>query len=290
MIGVNTSPMPFLREKNGRWSPEKIAALTIAVVPALWLVGRVWMDDLDAARPITDVIHYSGRWAVRLLLLSLAITPARFLLSLPKLINARRTLGVAACCYAVFHFLLYVTDQKFRLATVASEIALRFYLTLGFVALTGLIALAVTSTDAMVRRLGQKWTLLHRAAYVIGVIAVIHFMLQKKLDIYEPTLMAGFLLWLLGYRLWRRYGGRFGLASLGLLTLACATLTALLEAFWYRAMTGVPPLRVLEANLMFAVMIRPMWWVLAAGAAVIAGYLTAQWLWPKPSPRLRAAE
>jgi methionine sulfoxide reductase heme-binding subunit len=282
--------MPFLRDNNGRWSHEKIAALAMALVPASWLLCRVWMGDLDPARPITDVIHYTGRWAVRLLLLSLAITPARFLFSLPKLVNARRTLGVAACCYAVFHFLLYVADQKFRLGTVAAEIALRFYLTIGFVALIGLIALGVTSTEAAIRRLGRKWNMLHRAAYAIGLLAIIHFMLQKKLDIYEPVLMAGFLLWLLGYRLWRRYGSRVALAQLAAITAACTVLTALLEAFWYRAMTGVPAMRVLEANLMFAIVIRPMWWVAAAGAAVIAGYLAAKWLWPKPVPRLRAAE
>jgi sulfoxide reductase heme-binding subunit YedZ len=282
--------MPFLREKNGRWSPEKIVALAVAVAPVLWLVGRIHFGDLDPARPVTDVIHYTGRWAVRLLLLSLAVTPARFTFSLPKLINARRTLGVSACCYAVAHFCLYIVDQKFKLATVASEIALRFYLTIGFVALIGLIALTATSTDAAIRRLGPRWTQLHRAAYVIGVIAILHFMIQKKLDIYEPVLMAGFLLWLLGYRLWRRFGGKAGFVQLVVLTLASAALAALLEALWYMAMTGVPPLRVLQANLMVAVTIRPMWWVLAAGAAVVAGHLAARWLWPKPAPRLRPAE
>jgi sulfoxide reductase heme-binding subunit YedZ len=281
--------MPLLRENNGRWSPEKIAAMALALIPALWLLGLIYLGELDAARPVTDAIHYTGRWAVRLLLLSLAITPARFLLSLPKLINARRTLGVAACCYAVLHFSLYVADQKFKLGTVASEIVLRFYLTIGFVALLGFIALAVTSTDAAIRRLGRRWTLLHRAAYLIGILAIIHFMLQKKLDIYEPTLMAGFLLWLFGYRLWRRFGGAPGLPKLVALTFGCALLTAGLEAGWYAVMTGVPASRVLEANLMFAITIRPMWWVLAAGLAVIAGYLTAAWVWPRPSPRARPA-
>jgi sulfoxide reductase heme-binding subunit YedZ len=282
--------MPILREKNGRWSPEKIAALALALIPVLWFLGRVWLGDLDAARPVTDAIHYFGRWAVRLLLLSLAITPARFLLSTPKLINARRTLGVAAACYAAFHFLLYVADQKFDIAKVASEIVLRFYLSLGFVALIALILLGITSTDAAIRRLGARWTALHRAAYFAGVLAVVHFMLQKKLDIYEPVLMAGFLLWLFGYRVARRYGGRVGLLHLATLTLACSALTALLEAFWYMAMTGVQPLRVLEANLMFDVAVRPMWWVLAAGLAAMSGSLATQWLWPKPSTQLRAAE
>lgn len=280
--------MPFLREKNGRWSPERIAAFALAMAPILWLLSRLAMNDLGP-RPVMESIHFSGRWAVRFILLSLAVTPARFLLSSSKLVNARRTLGVAACCYAVLHFGLYVVDQKYDLAKVASEIALRFYLTVGFVALLGLIALGVTSTDAMIRRLGSRWNTLHRAVYAIGVLAILHFMLQKKLDIYEPTLMAGLLLWLLGYRLWRRYRDRLALAQLAALALASAGLTALFEALWYMAKTGVDPLMVLEANLMFEVGIRPAWWTLAAALMVIAGYLGAQWLWPKPAPRLRTA-
>jgi sulfoxide reductase heme-binding subunit YedZ len=280
--------MPFLREKGGRWSPEKISAFALAVAPILWLIGRLVLNDLGP-RPVMESIHFTGRWAVRLILLSLAVTPARFLLSSPKLINARRTLGLAACLYAVLHFLLYVVDQKYNLATVASEIALRFYLTIGFATLMGLIALGITSTDAMIRRLGPRWNTLHRASYLIGVLAILHFMLQKKLDIYEPTLMAGFLLWLLGYRLWRRYWERVTLLHLIGLALTSAVLTALFEAVWYMAKTGVSPLMVLQANLMFDVDARPAWWTLAAGIAVIAGYLTAQWLWPRPAPRLRTA-
>jgi sulfoxide reductase heme-binding subunit YedZ len=280
--------MPFLREKGGRWSPEKISAFALAVAPILWLIGRLVLNDLGP-RPVMESIHFTGRWAVRLILLSLAVTPARFLLSSPKLINARRTLGLAACLYAVLHFLLYVVDQKYNLATVASEIALRFYLTIGFATLMGLIALGITSTDAMIRRLGPRWNTLHRASYLIGVLAILHFMLQKKLDIYEPTLMAGFLLWLLGYRLWPRYGERVTLLHLIGLALTSAVLTALFEAVWYMAKTGVSPLMVLQANLMFDVDARPAWWTLAAGIAVIAGYLTAQWLWPRPAPRLRTA-
>src|SRR5687768_11562077 len=98
--------MAFLREKSGRWSREKIVAFTVAVLPACWLLGRVVLQDLGP-RPVTAAIHFSGEWAVRLLLVSLAVTPARRLFGWGKLINARRTLGVAVACYAVFHFLLY---------------------------------------------------------------------------------------------------------------------------------------------------------------------------------------
>lgn len=277
--------MPFLREKTGRWSPEKIAAFAIAVAPALWLAWLTWNRDLGA-EPFKAVVHFSGRWTVRLILLSLLITPARRILNWGKLINARRTLGVAAACYAVFHFTLYIVDQNYDLAKVVSEIVLRFYLTIGFIALTGLIALALTSTDAAVRRLGAKWGTLHKAAYFIGVIAIVHFALQKKLDIYEPTLMMGFLIWLLAYRALYKWRREVGLLALFALAVFASLATALFEAAWYGALTGVNFSRVLSLNLMFDVDIRPMWWVLAAGLAVCGVYLGARWLWPK-EPRQR---
>jgi sulfoxide reductase heme-binding subunit YedZ len=278
--------MPLLREKSGRASPEKIAAFALAIAPALWLAGLVALDKLGA-RPVTEVIHFSGRWTVRLILLSLLITPARRILNWGKLINARRTLGVAAACYAVFHFTLYIADQKYDLAKVASEIASRFYLTIGFAALLGLITLGVTSTDAAVRRLGSKWGTLHKTIYVIGILAVIHFALQKKLDIYEPTLMMGLLSWLLAYRVLYKWRREIGLAGLIALALFATVFTMLFEALWYGVLTGVPPARVLALNFMFTVDIRPAWWVLAASLAVIAAYLAAQWLWPREPARVK---
>src|SRR5690606_35294371 len=266
---------------TGRWSPEKIFAFAVVTVPMLWLLVRAFMGDLGTqsavrpapfgelgARPINDAILYTGRWTVRFILLALAITPARRLFNWPKLLNARRTLGVAAACYAFVHFTLYVVDQKFQLDVVATEILLRFYLTVGFVALVGLIALGVTSTDAAVRKLGPRWNTLHRASYLIGVLAIVHFTLQKKLNIYEPTLMMGFLFWLLGWRLLNRYWRSTGFVSLITLAVIAAILTAIFEAGWYGTLTGVEFMRALQINLAFDFIITPAWWVLAAGLAV----------------------
>src|SRR5690348_1702692 len=180
--------MPFLRERSGRWSPEKIVAFVAACLPALWLAWRAWHGDLNPARPVNEAIHDTGSWTVRFLLLSLAVSPARRLFAAPKLINMRRTLGVTACCYAALHLSLYFVQEKFDLAKIASEIALRIYLTIGFVALTGLIALAATSTDGMIRRLGAaRWNALHNLAYAIAILGIIHFMMQTKLDITESV-------------------------------------------------------------------------------------------------------
>lgn len=266
--------MAFLREKSGRWSPEKIVAFLVAILPALWLYGRFHLNDLGA-RPITEAIHFTGEWAVRLLLLSLLISPARRLLGSGKLILARRTLGVAALAYALLHLTLYIMDQKYNLFVVASEIVLRFYLTIGFIALIGLIALGATSFDAVIRRMGPRWNTLHRVAYGIAALAIVHFLLQKKIEIYEPTVMAGLTLWLFGYRLMNRYGGEPGWKGLTGLSVACALLTAVLEALWFGVKTGVDPWRVLDANLALDIEIRPAWWVLAATLAVVAAKLVA---------------
>lgn len=261
--------MPFLREKSGRWSPEKIIAFVAACLPALWLAWRAWSGDLNAARPVNDAIHEAGSWTVRLLLLSLAISPARRLFGAPKLINMRRTLGVAACCYAVLHLVLYMLEQKFDLAKVASEIVLRIYLTIGFVVLIGLTALAVTSTDRMIARLGaERWNALHRIVYAIAVLGIIHFLMQTKLDISESIMVAGFLFWLLGYRLVHRTIGEVTLAWRVALSFAAAALTAGAEALWYGATTGVMAWRVFAANLDWDMAPRPAHWVLIVGLAV----------------------
>lgn len=280
--------MPFLREKSGRWSPEKIIAFVGVCLPALWLAYRTGAGDLGA-RPVTELIHRAGDWAVRILLVTLAITPARRLFHLPKLIQARRTLGVAACLYIVTHFSLYVIDQKFDLRTVASEIVLRFYLTIGFVGLISLIALAVTSTDAMIRRLKHNWGRLHRLAYAIGIIAVVHFALQKKLDIYEPLLMTGFLFWLLAFRLVQRYAREVTFPWLLALAAFAALFTALYEAVWYGVLTGVDARRILAVNLDVSdfSMLRPAVWVLVVTLAIALAGGTWRWLRPREPARVR---
>src|SRR5262250_494217 len=170
--------MPFLRERSGRWSPVKIVAFVAAVLPALWIAYQAVTDDLGA-RPVTEAIHQAGDWALRFLLITLAVTPAQRVINYPRIILARRTLGVACAGYAVLHLSLYVLDQHFDLFKVASEIVLRIYLLIGALALTGLIALAVTSTDAAISRLGPgRWNALHRVVYGIAVLATVHFFIQ----------------------------------------------------------------------------------------------------------------
>jgi sulfoxide reductase heme-binding subunit YedZ len=267
--------MPFLREKSGRWSPEKIVAFAGVCVPVFWLIYRAWTGDLSAARPINDAIHATGNYTIWLIVLSLAVSPARRLFMAPKLINMRRTLGVAAFCYAALHLVLYVVQEKYDLAKVASEIVFRIYLTIGFVALIGLIALAATSTDAMIRRLGSRWNTLHKAVYAIAVLGIVHFMMQTKVDITEAVMAGGLLIWLLGFRLIQRYAGGVNTVWLVALSVIASALTAFAEAGWYGATTGVMWWRVFSVNLDYTMAMRPAHWVLAAGL----GVTLASFLW-----------
>lgn len=284
--------MPFLREKNGTLSPHKLIAFTGACLPALYLLGLAINRDLGA-QPLVELTHQTGDWSVRLLFLSLCISPARRLFNAPKMIHMRRTLGVAAFFYALAHFLLYVIDQNFALGTVAREIVLRLYLTIGFAALLMMTALGLTSTDASVRRIGgARWAKLHRLSYAIAILAVIHFMMQKKLSIYEPTWMAGLLAWLLLYRVVQKRVHDMRLRHLTGLVIASVFFTIAAEALWYGTLTGVNWQRVLQANLMFPDAVRPAWIVFFVTSGIVVATLAAQWLWPKQSARekLRAAE
>jgi sulfoxide reductase heme-binding subunit YedZ len=262
--------MPFLRERSGRWSAVKIAAFTASVLPALWIAYQALTGELGA-RPVTEAIHQAGDWALRFLLITLAITPAQRILNYPRIILARRTLGVASAAYAVLHLSLYVLDQHFDLLKVASEIVLRIYLLIGALALIGLIALAATSTDAAISRLGSgRWHALHRFVYGIALIGAVHFFMQSKLDLYEPVLMAGFLVWLLAYRVLYRRNREVTPLQLLLLAGAIAAVTAIGEATIYMFTSGVDARRVLLSHFDIDLEVRPAWWVLAAALAIAA--------------------
>ncbi len=273
--------LPWL-DRAGRFSPLKATCLALVALPALWVIW-LWATTGLQPRPLEEAIHQTGSWAIRLLLASLCISPLRRLLNWPRLMLVRRMVGVAALAYALAHLALYVVDQQFDLVKVASEIVLRFYLTIGFVALLGLAALGVTSTDAMVRRMGRRWQTLHRSVYVLAVLGLVHFFIQSKVDVTEPVLLTGFFLFLMGYRLMvRRWQpAPWRLASLAV---ASALLCAGIEALWYGLYRGAPMGAVLGANLEFAYSIRPAWWVLAAGLAAAALAAAGSWQASRAAP------
>ncbi|MCX7328237.1 MAG: ferric reductase-like transmembrane domain-containing protein [Hyphomicrobiales bacterium] len=263
-------PLIIWTDRAGRFSPLKLAAFLCCIGPMLLLTLMALTGDLGS-KPLTYAIHDTGDWAVRFLLISLLVTPLRSLANLPKLIIVRRMLGVTTLAYVLVHLALYVVEQRYDMFKVASEIVLRLYLTIGFVALLGLLALGLTSTDSMIQRLGSvRWNRLHGLVYGLTVLSLLHFFLQSKLDVTQPVLMTGLFLWLMGYRLMRRYGFGTGLIALLLLAIAAGLATALVEAAWYAARSGVMVLRVLAANLDISLSIRPAWWVLVAGLVMVA--------------------
>lgn len=257
-------------------SPLKLAVFAALFLPAAWTLFAYLTGNLGA-RPLNEAIHQQGLWTIRLILIALAITPLKAILQWPRLILVRRMVGVAAFAYIMFHFVLFVADQAFNPIAVAREIALRIYLTIGFAALLGLAALAATSTDRMVRRLGRKWQTLHRLIYVICLLGLIHYSMQSKLEQWEPTIADGIFVWLMGYRLLAAkfaVRGRLGLGWIAGLGIAATVLTGLGEALYFRIAFGVDPVRVLGADFSLQTGVRPAVIVFAFAAIVtLAGAL-----------------
>lgn len=261
-------PLPWL-DRAGRLSPLKLATFAALFVPGLWIAAKLGLGMMGA-KPLTAAIHQTGDWAVRFLVASLAITPLRRIGNWPQLILVRRMVGLAALAYATIHLGLYVVDQGFDLARVATEIALRVYLTIGFVALLGLAALGITSTDAMIRRMGAAWHRLHKVVYALAALALLHYFLQTKLEVSSPVEWSGYLFLFLGHRLMQRAGWPTTPPTLAGLAVAAAVACALLEGAWYKLATGVPVpfVDILAQNLDFSYEVRPPWFVLGVGLAL----------------------
>ncbi len=178
------------------------------LAPLAWMIcGALQLFGASlGADPVKKLEHECGKTALNFLLLTLAVTPVRTLTGLPQLLRLRRMLGLFAFFYAVVHFTVYlVLDLELNLRTVGADIVKRPYITVGFTALLLLVPLALTSTNAMMRRLGRRWQSLHRLIYVIAALAVWHFYWQVKRDVREPLIYMGILALLLAYRLarWR---------------------------------------------------------------------------------------
>jgi sulfoxide reductase heme-binding subunit YedZ len=252
-------------DESGRFAPLKLLVLVALCMPA-GLVAWRYQAHLLGADPLNAAIHEIGNWTIKLIFLALAVTPVRRILDWPRVLTLRRMIGVGAFCYAAAHLSLYALDHRFDVVKIATEIALRFYLTIGFTALVILAALAATSTDGMMRRLGRRWRQLHRLVYLAAFLAVVHFFIQTKADVDEPWVMAGLYGWLMLYRAaaWRRGSDRrVPLWAIALLAPLAGGLTALGEATYYWVKLGVDPARVLAADLSLAAGLRPAWVVLA---------------------------
>jgi sulfoxide reductase heme-binding subunit YedZ len=242
---MTKSPWPW-NDRTGRFSWLKAAVLTLEVAPAIW-VAYALAAGLLGARPVTVAIHQTGLWAIRFLLLSLLVSPARALFNWHRVMLVRRQLGTTALFYALAHIVLYFWDENWVFPAIAHEILSRFYLEVGFVALLGLAVLGLTSTDNTLRRMGHAWKKLHRTVYGLAVLGLFHYFLQSKANVAEPLLAAGLFIWMMGWRLLPAGPDRQPLPVLGLSFLA-AIATLAVEAAWYGFATNIGPRRPLLAE------------------------------------------
>jgi sulfoxide reductase heme-binding subunit YedZ len=199
-----------------RRTRRRIAVVAVAIagcVPAA-LIGSDIVFDRLGAEPVEEILHRTGKWALRLLLLSLAVTPLRKLIS--SVAPQRRTLGLLAFFYACLHLTTYLTfELEFDPSELRTSLIDRPYITAGFTAFVLLLPLALTSTRRAQKRLGRRWQRLHRLVYVALVAAIVHFLWAVKADLLEPLVYASIAASLLGLRVyWRIRQNRRDYATL----------------------------------------------------------------------------
>jgi sulfoxide reductase heme-binding subunit YedZ len=190
-----------------RWI--KIPVFLLCLAPFLRLAWLFWQQDLGP-NPLETITHFTGDWAIRLIVATLAITPLRKLLQLPDLIRFRRMIGLFAFFYGCLHLLIYLYfDRLFVFSSILRDVAKRPFITMGMAAFLLMLPLAVTSTKGWIRRMGGKrWQALHRLVYGSAIAAVIHYYWLVKSDVRLPLLYGALVAILLLYRVavWLRAG------------------------------------------------------------------------------------
>jgi len=183
------------------------AALFLASLIPLIRLGWYGYSGQLGANPIEFITRSLGTWTLVFLLITLSITPLRKLSDWPWLIKLRRMAGLFAFFYALLHFITYIwLDQFFDLNSIYKDVIKRPFITIGFAAFIMLIPLAITSTNAMMKRLGgRRWQMLHRLIYLVAIFGVLHYWWLVKKDVTQPLIYAVVLAILLSYRLIAKY-------------------------------------------------------------------------------------
>ena len=180
---------------------NKIALFALALVPLALMLNAAIQNNLGPD-PAQALAHMSGDWALRLLLITLAVTPIRMLTGVAAWIQYRRMLGLFAFFYACLHLLVYaVFLLELQWQDLAGDILERPYITVGFTALLILLPLAITSTRGWQRRLGRKWKRLHKAIYLAMALVLLHILWQARSDIAEPLFYIGLFFLLMAFRM-----------------------------------------------------------------------------------------
>lgn len=176
----------------------------MALIPFIWLLLKVFQNDLGPD-PAQALSIETGEWALRFLLLTLAITPFRQIFRMVEIARLRRMIGLFAFFYASIHFLSWMAFiLGFRWLAIAEELVERPYITVGFLAYVILFLLGVTSTNSMVRRLGKNWKRLHKFVYAASILAIVHLLWILRTDVTEAVIYGVLLAILLGYRIFRK--------------------------------------------------------------------------------------
>jgi sulfoxide reductase heme-binding subunit YedZ len=179
----------------------KVCVFLLCLTPFVWLVTRTFTGRLGI-NPVEDLELTTGIWALRFLVLTLAVTPLRRLTGWNRVIQYRRMLGLFAFFYVCVHFAVYVgVDQFFAFDLILKDVVKRPFITMGFTAFVLMIPLALTSTKGWIRRMGKRWLLLHRLIYICAVCAAIHYLWKVKVMIGSPVYYAATIAVLLGFRL-----------------------------------------------------------------------------------------
>ncbi|MGD2046171.1 MAG: protein-methionine-sulfoxide reductase heme-binding subunit MsrQ [Gemmatimonadota bacterium] len=187
----------------------KVVLWLSALSPAAYLLlGMFRFPEWIGANPIEKLTHVTGMTTLILLMVTLAVTPVRRLTGWNPVIKLRRPLGLFAFFYALCHFSIwFVFDMVFNVTWMLEDIAERPFITVGFAAFVILIPLALTSTKGWIRRLGKRWTTLHRGVYVAAALGVVHFYWFVKADTRLPLVFAAILAVLFGIR-WQAFNSR----------------------------------------------------------------------------------
>src|SRR5437762_9046383 len=190
--------------KFNRWRILKPAVFLACLVPIVWLILDTLTGHLSA-NPLEDIRDRTGIWTLRFLMITLSVTPLRYITGWQSLTRFRRMLGLFAFFYALVHFVTYIwLDQYFAFDEILKDMfSKRPFIITGFISFVLLIPLAITSTKKWIGRLGGKrWQMLHRLIYVGAAAGVLHYYWRVKLDIRNPVAYTALLAVLLGFRLW----------------------------------------------------------------------------------------
>jgi len=179
----------------------KVGVFLLCLTPFAWLLTRTLTGRLGI-NPVEDLELTTGIWALRFLVLTLAVTPFRRVTGWNRPIQFRRMLGLFTFFYGCVHFAIYVgVDQFFAWGLIVKDVVKRPFITMGFTAFVLMIPLAVTSTKGWIRRLGRRWQLLHRLIYISAVCAAVHYLWKVKVMIGSPVYYAIVIASLLGFRI-----------------------------------------------------------------------------------------